>query len=177
MNIYLTNTLNQLRQFVAAFPKESLPVVLVKDAAFLISGWSFTARIVDQISKNHPFVKNLKTPISVLGAVSILVLSRMNFLSAVGTVAILAAIALASPKVKTTYSPEEFKGLLLQNHPFPPNIIVTGDLFLPGITGFTSLPEGLTVQGRLNLSFCTGLASLPERLTVQGNLHLPVVHG
>src|SRR3982751_5240426 len=165
MNIYLTNTFSQLRQLVADFPKDSLPVILVKDAAFLISGWSATTRIVDLISKNHPFVKKIKTPIAVFGAFSIGLLSRISPMSAAGAVAILAAIAFASTEVKTTYSPEEFKTLLLQEQPFPPNIIVTGNLDL---SGCTSLPEGLTVQGYLNLSGCT---SLPEGLTVGGSLY------
>ena len=88
------------------------------------------------------------------------------------TSAIPAAIPFASTEVKTTYSPEEFKNLLLQKHPFPPNFTVTGDLALSGYTGLTSLPEGLIVGGSLFLSDCTGLTSLPKRLAVGGNLDL-----
>jgi hypothetical protein len=172
MNIYLTNAFNQVKQFVADFPKDSLPVILVKDAAFLISGWNATARIVDHISKNHSFVKEIKTPISVFGAFSIVLLSHISFLSAAGTVAILAAIAFDSTKVKMTYSPQEFKNLLLQKQPFPPNIIVTGNLNLSNCTELTSLPEGLTVKGDLDLSGCIGLTSLPEGLIVKGGLYL-----
>jgi hypothetical protein len=174
MNIYLTNTFNQLKQFIACFPKDSLPIILVKDVAFLISGWSATARIVDHISKNHPFVKEIKTPISVVGAISIVLLSHISVLSAAGTIAILAAIAFGSTKAKMTYSPEDFKGLLLQKHLFPPNIdiIVTGNLDLSCCTTLTSLPKRLTVEGDLILAHCTELTSLPEGLAVGGDINL-----
>jgi hypothetical protein len=86
--------------------------------------------------------------------------------------AILATIPFNSAEVKTPYSPEKFKTLLLQNHPFPPNIIVTGNLNLAGCTGLTSLPERLTVQGNLDLSNCKGFTSLPEDLVVEGYLDL-----
>src|SRR3982750_432384 len=123
--------------------------ILVKNAAFLISGWNTTAKIVNHISKNYPFVKQMATFISAL------LFRRFGPISAVGTVAILAAVVFASIKIKKTYSSVEFKGLLLKKHLFPPNTIVTGDLDLSHCTGITSLPKGLNVGGKLNLSGCT----------------------
>jgi hypothetical protein len=172
MNIYLANAFNQLKQVVAYFSKDSLPVILVKNAAFLILGWNATAKTVDYISKYYPFINEGKTPISVLGAFSMVLLSCSGSIGAAGTAAMLAYIALAPTGVKTVYSPEEFKKLLLKKHPFPPNIIVIGDLNLSDRTELISLPERLTVKGNLNLFRCTGLTSLPEGLTVEYNLNL-----
>src|ERR1700719_3385018 len=115
---------------------------------------SSAASAVAQARLPDLMVQEQSTPISVS-------------ISTVGPVAIQAASVFASTKVKaptedkTTYSPEEFKILLLQKHPFPPNIIVAGNLDLSSST-LTSLPKGLTIQGNLNLSGCTGLTSLPE---------------
>jgi hypothetical protein len=152
------------------FQKDSLPVVLIKGAALLIAGWSITARIIDFISKNHPFIKKIKTPISMFRAFCMVLLGRTSPI--IGIIGSLAATLFPSSRVKTTYSPEEFKSLLLKKHRFPPNIIVTGDLNLSHDTNLTSLPEGLTVKGNLSLNHCTGLTSLPKRLTVRGFLSL-----
>ena len=75
-------------------------------------------------------------------------------------------------EVKTTYSSEDFKALLLKSHPFPLNTIVQGNLALSGYTGHLSFPEGLIIEGDLNLSGYTGPISLPERFTVKGRLNL-----
>ncbi len=116
--------------------------------------------------------------LSMFGAFSIPLFSRISSIFAVRPVAIQTASVFASIKVKdpiehkTIYSPEEFKRLLLQKHPFPPNVIVTGDLDLSNFTELTSLPMGLTIQGNLHLSNCRGLTPLPEGLTVRGDLNL-----
>jgi hypothetical protein len=143
----------------------------------LVSGiykgfWLKKTRNFRYISKHYPFINKRKTPISVLGAFSMVLLSHSGSIGVAGTVAILAYIALAPTGVKTVYSPGEFRKLLLKKHPFPPNIIVTGDLDLSNCTELTSLPERLTVEGDLHLSYCTRLTSLPERLTVKDRLDL-----
>ena len=75
-------------------------------------------------------------------------------------------------EVKTSYSPEQFKTLLLKKYPFPANIIVTGGLNLSGCRGLAALPEGLTVKSNLYIFHCTGLKELPKALNVGGNLEL-----
>ena len=70
----------------------------------------------------------------------------------------------------TYYSPQVFKTLLLQKHPFPANSLVANHLDFSNCTELTALPEGLTVQGNLTLSNCTGLTALPNWITTLGPL-------
>jgi hypothetical protein len=69
-------------------------------------------------------------------------------------------------------TPDEFKKLLLQNHPFTSKVIVIGDLDLSGdLFENTTLPLDLEVRGHLNL-LGRKLKSLPPKLKVLGVLDL-----
>ena len=150
----------------------SLTTSHVPNTTVLTSGWNVITRIVDYILKNQSIVKMVKNPVAAFGGPSIGLLNRVSPLFTAISVAILAAMAIAYTKVKTTYSAKEFKTLLKQKYQFPPNCTVRGDLDLSNCTWLTTLPQGLTVQGDLDLDGCTGLTSLPQGLTVQGNLWL-----
>ncbi|HEX4838974.1 MAG TPA: NEL-type E3 ubiquitin ligase domain-containing protein [Rhabdochlamydiaceae bacterium] len=159
-------------------PSCSLATSNVPNTTVLASGWNVITRIVDYILKNQSIVKMVKKPVAAFGGPSIGLLNRVSPLFTAISVAILAAVAIAYTKVKTTYkvkttfSAKEFKTLLQQKYQFPSNCTVRGDLDFINCIWITTLPQGLTVQGNLSLFDCMGLTSLPQGLTVQGNLSL-----
>jgi hypothetical protein len=85
-------------------------------------------------------------------------------------VQVLAEVTNQVPEALKTYTQAEFKKLLLENHRFPPNVVIKGDLDLSDYKGQAPLPRKLHVQGNLYL-FHNSLL-LPEELTVYGNMNL-----
>lgn len=74
-----------------------------------------------------------------------------------------------------TCTPKEFEQRLSMDQPFPPKVIVTGDLDLRRYT-IKMLPAGLEVRGNLSLMCLDSLTTLPQGLKVIGNLSLNSCH-
>ncbi len=75
-----------------------------------------------------------------------------------------------STNLPTSYTPDEFRELLIEGSIFPPTpIIVKGNLWFYDRSVIKSLPENLRVQGDLDLSG-SSLPSLPKGLQVEGML-------
>ncbi len=184
MTVYLKTGVNQLIQAVANFHPEDRPLLLtgclISVAHFhpenrpsllltgcLISGWAASAKIVDYISRTHPFIEQIKIPLSIAGSFAVAGLSYFRPKTAVATMVIPSIVAFAL----NTYAPEQFKKLLLKGYKFPPNVTVIGNLDLRESAITSLFPDVLAVYGDLGLRQSV-ITSRPVRFVVHGNLNL-----
>lgn len=144
----------------------------LKDALFFVGGWYCTAKAVDSIAPQYPFAKKLRVPLCVTGAFAVGLLGRVHVLAGLAMMGVLfgASLFFAAQKVKEVYTPEKFKELLLENHQFPSNVLVKGDLDLAGLT-IRALPDGMEVEGSVYLHGAQ-ITALPKGFKVGDSLSI-----